>query len=983
MNVKGDLKLEFDEQGIEARVTIVPSETGTELSTDSLVAILEEKRVREGIDTEAIEKALRSVARKKSEPVTFVAAAGIMPRPPEPEQAEFEPCPIPPRLAGVARTALEKAPPPRGFRLREERIKKEKKVMRKPSLPFLPPREEIEVVVEKKMVRQDVAIDPAVTATGFVHKGALVAKVRPGKPGKEGRSVFGRLVPAKRAEMAAFLFLDGLARTGSEVKSVRDGFLRRGANWADVVSFRDHAVRVSASADGATCLLSFDPGDPALPLPTADEVIAEAMKIGFAPAALISAGEIASILKEAVTSGTPLSGKSLSPSSDGAAVVTVSPDNLAATLFLRKGRGGGKPLTLAIASDAIRLSKVRRYTIETIRKDLQEFFKGTENELVDYQLAAGQAPERGKDGSVEWLVKFLPVEESDRIRAFSATRTAALAEVPSLTQFPLERVESIGLVTAEMPVLRIVQGQVGASGVDVFGATIPGLKGAAPEVRLFEGLQQRRETVIALEEGILEKGSDGMTILLRVRRHRDADLVVTISDDRMKGFITFTPARGTGASLDVQEVRARIQDAGIIKGVDETKLLKALDLVARGKFFKNCLIAEGKLPPAGEENRVTFHIRLATGKALTILDDGRADFRAQDRITHVGKGAHVATVMPPPPEGLESWDVTGKSVPPPAGALSGLQAGRGVSAARQPDGSLFFYAEADGELVRDGTVITVQQVHTVAGDVDMTSGNVNFPGIVRVNGTVQPGFRILAAGDIEVDETVDAALLSSEGSILIGQGIKGEGKAILRAKKDITSPFAEQAILIATENVRLKGACLRCQVKCNGKLLLDSEKGNLVGGEVRARQGVAVQNLGSATGIPTLVLFGQDYLLKDQIEREEREVAAIARRAVELDAEMKRIQREALAGRPLDATALSQARAEKAQALRAIELRKKRLITLHDTFDLHVRSEIVVRGTLFPGAVIESHGRRWETRTPKNMITLYFDQVQGKIAEKM
>ena len=65
-----------------------------------------------------------------------------MPRPPEPEQAEFEPCPIPPRLAGVARTALEKAPPPRGFRLREERIKKEKKVMRKPSLPFLPPREE-------------------------------------------------------------------------------------------------------------------------------------------------------------------------------------------------------------------------------------------------------------------------------------------------------------------------------------------------------------------------------------------------------------------------------------------------------------------------------------------------------------------------------------------------------------------------------------------------------------------------------------------------------------------------------------------------------------------------------------------------------------------------------------------------------------------------------------------------------------------------
>ncbi len=983
MSVKGDLKLEFDEQAIEVRVTIVPNENGSEVSTDSLLSILDEKRVREGIDTEAIDKALRSLSRKKGEPVSFVAATGVMPRPPEPETVEFEPCPVPQRLASVARSVLEKAAQPKGFRLREERIKKEKKVLRKPSLPFLAAREEVEVVVEKRLVREEVAINPAVTATGFVQKGALVAKIRPGRPGKEGKSVFGKLVPARRVEQAAFLFCEGLTRAGSEVKAAASGFLRRGANWADVVSFRDHAIRLSASPDGTTCLLSFEPGDQLAPIPSPDEVIAEASKLGFALTALLGAAEISSILRQAVKEGTPLSGRSLSPSADGTAVVTVSADKLSATLFLRKGRGGGKPLTLAIASDAIRLSKVRRYNIESVRKDLQAFFKGAEAELANYNLAAGQPPARGKDGSVEWLAKFLPVEEADRIRAFSSSNTAALAGVASLQQFPLEKVESISRVTAEMPVLRIVQGAVGAQGVDVYGTNVPGLKGVTPEVRLFEGLQMRRDIVVAVEEGILEKGSDGMTILLRVRRHQDADLVVTISDDRMKGFLSFSPARGTGVSIDVQEVRTRILEAGIVRGVDEARLLKALDLVARGKFFKNALIAEGKLPPPGEENRVTFHIRLATGKALTILDDGRADFRAQDRITHVGKGAHVATVKPPPLEGLDSWDVTGKPIPPPPGALSGLQAGRGVSAARQPDGSLFYYADADGELVRDGTVISVQQVHTVAGDVDMTSGNVNFPGIVRVNGSVQPGFRVIAAGDIEVEETVDAALLSSEASILIGQGIKGEGKAILRAKKDITSPFAEQAILIAGETVRLKGACLRCQVKCNGKLLLESEKGNLVGGEVRARQGVAVQNLGSPGGVTTLVLFGQDFILKDQIEREEREVATIARRVVELDADMKRMQREALSGKQLDTDALSAAREEKAQSLKAIELRKKRLITLHDTFDVHVPSQVVVRGTLYPGVVIESHGRRWETRIEKNMITLYFDQVQGKIAEKV
>jgi uncharacterized protein (DUF342 family) len=230
---------------------------------------------------------------------------------------------------------------------------------------------------------------------------------------------------------------------------------------------------------------------------------------------------------------------------------------------------------------------------------------------------------------------------------------------------------------------------------------------------------------------------------------------------------------------------------------------------------------------------------------------------------------------------------------------------------------------------------------------------------------------------------VEAAVIFSERSILIGQGIKGDGKAILRAKKNIVAPFAEQAVLLAAEDIHLKGACLRCQVKCNGKLLLDSEKGNLVGGEVRARQGIVVQNLGSPGGIRTQVWFGQDFLLKDQIDREEVELTTFAKRVVELDAEMKSFQREVQAGRQADAAALSHMQAEKAQLLKAIEQRKLRLIGLHDTFEMHSPSEIFVRGTLFPGAVIESHGRRWETRTEKNMITLFFDQAQGRIAERL
>ena len=156
-----------------------------------------------------------------------------------------------------------------------------------------------------------------------------------------------------------------------------------------------------------------------------------------------------------------------------------------------------------------------------------------------------------------------------------------------------------------------------------------------------------------------------------------------------------------------------------------------------------------------------------------------------------------------------------------------------------------------------------------------------------------------------------------------------------------------------------------------------NREGEPGGGGSAGPPGWALQTLGSATGEPTVVPFGQDYLVKDQIEREEREVADIVKAVAELDAEMKRTSGGRSPAPHWTATALSQARAQKVHALRPIEPRKKRLITLQDTLDLHCPSEIVVRGTLFPGGGDRKPRPTLQTRTAKNMITLYFDQVHG------
>ncbi|HET6450455.1 MAG TPA: flagellar assembly protein A [Spirochaetia bacterium] len=992
MAIKGNINLEIDEQGIEVRVTITPDPNGADITTEGIANLLNERQVRAGIDSTAIDRALRTLAKKKTEPVSFVAAAGTPPQAGTPESILYEPCPIPERLAAVAARVLESAPPPRGFRLREERIKTERKVLKKGPLPFLPAREEIEVQVEKRQVREDVAIDANLTGQGYVTEGSLVARFRPGTQGKQGKNVFNRLVPAPRPEGAWHLVLEGAARSGAEVKATVTGFLRKGVNWCDVVPFRDHLIEVTASPDGQTCLLTFRPGDEAAPPPDLKDLLERAEKIGFTPEVLLPSHEIEAMLQDATLKGAALERASLSPTSNGVALVTVAADKLKAVLFLRKGRGGGRALTPAAVSEAIRASRIRGFDPQAVRKDLLAFFGGKLAELADYVLVSGRPPKPGSEPKIEWRAMFLPAEESETVRAAAASNPAALKSLGSLAAFPLARVEAVARVKKDAEIVRLTASEGGEPGMDVYGAAISPARPPGADLKLFEGLAMRQSTVVATEDGILEKGTDGAAILLRVRPHRDAEAAVTVSRDGMKAQLSFFPALGVGQRLSAADIRQRLEQAGVRQGIDEKKLALLLTRVAKDEAFADEVVAEGRAARQDTESRVVFHVTLATGKATSVRRDGSVDFRSQDRITRVQAGQKVATVKPRDPSVEDGWDVTGRTLTLAASAQETLRAGKGVREEVQADGSMLFVASATGELVKDGPQISVTEAHSVTGDVSMATGNVSFPGVVRISGSVLSGFTVMAGGLLQIGGTVEAALLSADGSIEVGQGIKGEGRAILRSKRDIQAMFAEQAVLLAIGDVRLRGSCVRCQVKCNGKLRLDSEKGSLLGGEIRASRGVEAQNIGSPSGARTVVSFGQDFLVKDQIEREEREVARLTKALADLDAELfvlsKRAGEEAASTGPTAAQSqasamLARARAQKVQAMKLIETHKMRLITMRDRYEEHVPSEVVVRGTLYPGAVLESHGRRYETRTEKKMITLHFDPVRGAIVEKV
>ncbi len=638
---------------------------------------------------------------------------------------------------------------------------------------------------------------------------------------------------------------------------------------------------------------------------------------------------------------------------------------------------------------AIRASRIAGFNAEELRKTLQTFFAGTDTELSGYSLVTGKPPKPGKEAQIEWIVPFLSQAETrQRIVMLDQKR---IPKIPSLEAFPLEKVEAMAEVPAGAPVLRVSAGVGGTPGLDVFGIAIPVSKAGAPQVRIYEGLAMKRDEVVTTVPGILDKASDGMVVLLRVRPHRDAELQVVLSDDRMKATVNYIPPAGDGYAITAEDVRYRIQKGGVVRGINETQLLQVMDHVNQGKALSDFEVAQGKLPAATADERVTFHAHLATGKA-SARRDGSVDFKAQDRISSVEKGELIATLLPLIAEEADGWDLTGVVKPVSAEVRLGLQAGRGVRADKDLEGITRFYAERSGELSREGAVLSVHESYTVPNDVDLTTGNVDFPGVIHVGGSIRSGFKVAAGQGLEVAQAVEAALVSAATSIDIGAGIKGEGRAVLRAGTDLGATFAEQATLVATGDVKLRESCVLCQVTCGGKLILETERGHLVGGRVRAYKGVVAQNIGSAVGVHTVVQFGEDFLLQEKFTRDQRVMDALQKKLTDLDTVLRQVVKAVEAAKTGGTGGgvsvavpknLREMQLQRRTLIKRVEEMKVSLAAMHEKLRQPVPATVEVRGTLFPGTILECRGKRYEVTTPKNMITLRFDPAQGKIVEAL
>jgi uncharacterized protein (DUF342 family) len=509
-----------------------------------------------------------------------------------------------------------------------------------------------------------------------------------------------------------------------------------------------------------------------------------------------------------------------------------------------------------------------------------------------------------------------------------------------------------------------VRESAGEAGKDVFGNVLPALPGNDPELKIFRGLGQHGSVIDASESGLLLVKIQANSFWAQILECRDAKIVVHISGDAMEASADLYAESGAGEPLSAALAAKALADAGVTRGIDKAALENACKL-ARIRGAGGCagqILARGEAPVAKGAPAVKW-----------LLASVKPAAGAWEKPLAVKAGEPLAEISPALAEGRGGFDVRGNALDADAAIPAELSHDDSVSETPR-DGGIVLTAARDGIALYNGKELAVSGVQGIEGDVGKATGNVNFSGELHITGKVEAGYSVMGGRNVSIDGCAEAALVSSGGGVLVAGGIRGAGKGVVRARTTIETAFVSESTLLAVDDITVKAGCVRCNIKTNGRLFISGETGKIAGGVCKARQGLEAFSIGSDKGGRTEISFGQDYLIKDQIEVSEREISKIKAALAAIEEKIKQA-----ADKP---AVLNASRAEKVKMMKLLEQLNLKVFTLREKFEEHHESEVRVRGTIYPGVVLESHGRYFEVSRERSAVVFYFDRETGQIRER-
>ena len=318
---------------------------------------------------------------------------------------------------------------------------------------------------------------------------------------------------------------------------------------------------------------------------------------------------------------------------------------------------------------------------------------------------------------------------------------------------------------------------------------------------------------------------------------KEPKIELSVSSDKMEASIRVHPAM-EGQTVSVDKIMEFLKANGIVYGILEGIVR---DFCDNKKYFLDLVCTRG-LPPVDEKDgKLEYLFKKEQNYMPTEREDGTVDYRNLGIVQNVKKGDALCRIILPEP-GKDGIDVYGNAVEYRHGKLPSFPQGKNTAVSK--DG-LTLFADADGCIEYKHAALNVNEVFTVRGDVDSSSGNIDFLGTVVIQGDVLEGFSVKAGGDINVRGMVEGALLEAGGDIAISCGMNGMSRGRLAAKGSISAQYIENTTVECGGDIR-SDVIFNSTVKAGNSILVHGRKGMLAGGRCQAGRSIIAKNIGSS-----------------------------------------------------------------------------------------------------------------------------------------
>ena len=337
---------------------------------------------------------------------------------------------------------------------------------------------------------------------------------------------------------------------------------------------------------------------------------------------------------------------------------------------------------------------------------------------------------------------------------------------------------------------------------------------------------------------------------------------VRITEDYMQAYMTVPPS-GTPENYTVEYLTDVLHLNHVNIGILPENLQKIID---NNLYNKEVLVAQGAEAQDGENGYFEYLFETNLSQKPIMLDDGTVDYKNIKMIELVEPGQKIA-VYHAATAGTNGYNLAAQFKLAKHGAE--LPPLKGTGFERMEDG-VTYCASVGGKITELNNRVNIFPVHELFGDVDLSTGNIEFNGDVIIHGNVLEGMSIKATGTVTVDKVVESAYIDGKKGVILRGGVLGKNGPKVRSKGNITAQFIEYAD-VKTDGDIEADSFLDSRVYAGGAIKLTGKKGCIVGGATHAVRGIEAREIGNPAGANTEVSVGVHQKVYEQISMLDRE----------------------------------------------------------------------------------------------------------------